>query len=129
MKINEVIQHLTENKEGKFINTSDCARLRSIEYCKEHNTIVFHGDEYVLLGIGLDDEFIIDNDIKPERGLRAKCHLYEDYSGYSEAELNEKLKVIGIDLDSFSNYNGEMPIHEYKSLVIQNELFKLRDNK
>lgn len=125
MKINEVIQHLTENKEGKFINISDCARLRSIEYCKEHNTIVFHGDEYVLLGVGLDDEFIVQDEVKLVRGLRAKCNFYEDYSGYSEKQLNEKLKVLGIDVNSFSNYSGDMPIHEYKSLVIQNELFKL----
>jgi hypothetical protein len=64
-----------------------------------------------------------------QRGLRAKLHFYEDYSGYSEKELDEKLKKLEIDVDSFSNYNGEMPVHEYKSLIIQNELFKLRDKE
>ena len=63
------------------------------------------------------------------KGLREKCHFYEDYSGYSEKELDEKLKELGIDVDSFSNYHGEMPVHEYKSLIIQNELFKLRDKE
>jgi hypothetical protein len=59
-----------------------------------------------------------------KRGLRAKLHFYEDYSGYSEEELDEKLKALGIDADSFSNYSGDMPIHEYKSLIIQNKLFQ-----
>lgn len=64
-----------------------------------------------------------------ERGLRAKQKFYEDYSGYTEEELDEKLKELGIDEDNFSSYNGDMPIHEYKSLIIQNELFKLRDKE
>lgn len=63
------------------------------------------------------------------KGLRAKLHFYEDYSGYSEEELNEKLKALGIDIDSFSNYNGGIPVHEYKSLIIQNKLFKLKDKE
>jgi hypothetical protein len=64
-----------------------------------------------------------------KRGLRSKIHFYEDYSGHSEKELDEKLKELGIDVNSFSNYNGDMSIHEYKSMVIQNELFKIRDKK
>jgi hypothetical protein len=63
-----------------------------------------------------------------ERGLRAKCHFYEDYSGYSEKELDKKLIELG-NIDNFSEYNGEMPIHEYKSIIIQNELFKLKDKE
>jgi len=63
------------------------------------------------------------------KGLRAKCHFYEDYSMYSEKELDEKLIVLGIDIDNFSEYNGDMPIHEVKSIIIQNELFKLRDKE
>lgn len=55
------------------------------------------------------------------RGQRAELHFYEDYSGYSEKELDKKLKELGIDVNSFSNYSGDMPIHEYKSLIIQNE--------
>jgi hypothetical protein len=61
-----------------------------------------------------------------KRGLRSKCNFYEDYSGYSEKELDEKLVALGIDINSFSNYNDDMPIYEFKSLIIQNELFKLR---
>lgn len=64
-----------------------------------------------------------------ERGKRAKLHFYEDYSGYSEKQLDEKLIALGIDIDNFSEYNGEMPIHEVKSIIIQNELFKLRDKE
>jgi hypothetical protein len=64
-----------------------------------------------------------------ERGLREKCNFYEDYSGYSEKQLNEMLIELGIDIDNFSEYNGDMPIHEVKSIIIQNELFKLRDKK
>jgi hypothetical protein len=61
------------------------------------------------------------------RGLREKCYFYEDYSGYSEKELDKKLEELGIDVSSFSNYSDDMPIHEYKSIIIQNELFKLKD--
>jgi len=64
-----------------------------------------------------------------EIGLRAKLHFYEDYSGYSEEELDNKLKELGIDIDNFSEYNRYMPIHEVKSIIIQNELFKLRDKE
>jgi hypothetical protein len=63
------------------------------------------------------------------RGSRKKCYFYEDYSGYSEKQLDKKLEELGIDIDNFSEYNGEMPIHEVKSIVIQNELFKLRDKE
>ena len=63
------------------------------------------------------------------RGLIAKQNFYEDYSGYSEEELDEKLKNLGIDVNSFAFYNGEMPIHEFKSIMIQNELFKLKDKE
>lgn len=91
MKINEVIKYLTENKEGKFINTSDCTRLRSVEYCKEYNTLVFHGDEYVLLGVGLDDEFIIEDNIKPIRGLRALQNPIDEACNMSKKQLDESL--------------------------------------
>jgi len=64
-----------------------------------------------------------------KRGLRAKLHFYEDYSGYSEKELDGKLKELGIDVNSFAFYNGEIPIHEFKSMIIQNELFKLKDKE
>lgn len=63
------------------------------------------------------------------KGLRAKLHFYEDYSGYSEEELDKKLKDLGIDVNSFIFYSGDMPIHEYKSMIIQNELFKLKDKE
>jgi hypothetical protein len=64
-----------------------------------------------------------------EKGLRTKYHFYEDYSGYSEKELDNKLIELGIDIDNFSEYDGDMPIHEVKSIIIQNELFKLRDKE
>jgi hypothetical protein len=62
-----------------------------------------------------------------KRRLRAKQNFYEDYSGYSEKELDEKLKALGIDIYNFSEYSGDIPIHEYKSLIIQSELFKLKE--
>jgi len=62
-----------------------------------------------------------------KRELRDKQRFYEDYSGYSEEELDNKLKELGIDIDNFSEYNRYMPIHEVKSIIIQNELFELRD--
>ena len=63
------------------------------------------------------------------KGLRAKQNFYEDYSGYSEEELDEKLKTLGIDVNSFAFYNSDMPIHEFKSMIIQDELFRLKDTR
>jgi hypothetical protein len=36
------------------------------------------------------------------RGERTELHFYEDYSGYSEKELDKKLIELGIDIDNFS---------------------------